>query len=232
MLKIDLHIHTSISKDSQNTLLEYINQAKKLKMKVIGISNHGPKTGVMMGGEVHFRSMARVPKTVEGVRVLKGIEANIIDKDGSTDITERIFEKLDYAMASFHQVSLYKRGDIKTDTRAMIETIKSGRINIITHPYVVGVDIEKVAEAACKNNVLLEIDNNYLKADYLPDIIKMIEIVRKHKDKIIIGGDAHNIWELGDDSKINKIKKEIGLTEDLIINNYQQELFKRLNIKE
>jgi putative hydrolase len=41
MLKIDLHIHTIASGHAQNTILEFINQAKDLKMEVIGISDYG-----------------------------------------------------------------------------------------------------------------------------------------------------------------------------------------------
>ena len=47
-----------------------------------------------------------------------------------------------------------------------------------------------------------------------------------------VNTDAHNIWELADDRPLKKIKKKIGLTDKMIINNYPKELLKQLNINE
>ena len=92
-----------------------------------------------------------------------------------------------------------------------------------------------MSEEACKNNVLLELNLYYLSKsknnpDIIPNIKIMVDVVKQYKKKFIIGSDAHNIWELADDSSLKAIKKQIGLTDNLIINNYPQELFKLLKI--
>lgn len=239
MLKYDLHIHTVASGHAHNTLLEYINQAKGLKMKAIGISEHGPSMDGAAINEVYFRVLDRLPEIVYGVRILRGIEANIIDAKGSIDISEKIIGKLDYIMASLHRGTPYKEKGKKMNTEATIKAIRSGKIDILTHPFFTKdfpMDVEKVFKEACLHNVMLEINLSYVKErkiqpDTFENLKKMISIVKKYKKKVIVGSDAHNIWELADDSGLEKIMNKIGLKENMIINNYPKELFSQLEIE-
>jgi putative hydrolase len=243
MLKIDIHLHTIASGHAHNTILEYVMQAKKLKMRVIGISDHGPSDDTTTAGEIYFKLLERIPQKIEGVRVLKGIEANIIDNKGNLDISDKIADQLDYVMANFHRGSIYKNRGVGKNTEVMLKTIRSGKLNVITHLFdneTFPVDVEKIAEEACKKDVLLELDLQYIKKhinqrksqEHLYNIKKMVKVAKKYKKKLIVNSDAHNIWELGDDSPLKKIKKEIGLTDNMIINNYPKELFKLLKIDE
>lgn len=238
MLKIDLHIHTIASGHAQNTILEYINRAKELKMKIIGFSEHGPAVPGSVS-ETYFKCLDRLPRYVNGVMILRGAEANILDRKGGLDISDKTIEnKLDYVIVQFHKNTGWNGVGIKANTAALVKAIRSGKINIISHPYLhhdFPLDIKKVSDEACKNNVLPEVNLHYLTYDKVKDTIMtdlktMIGIVRKNKKKIIVNSDAHNIWELGDDSALKKIKKKIGLTDNLIINNYPKELLRKLKI--
>lgn len=238
MLKIDLHIHTILSGDSHNTISEYIIQAKKLKMKVIGISDHGP--GIYhVRSHNHFNTIIRIPDKVDGIRILKGIEANIINKKGELDLPDQILSKLDYNLAAIHRGTKYISKDAKTNTIAYVNAIKSGKVKMISHPFHTEFEtfIEPIAVAACENNVLLEVDVAYIKPrkrtkENFEKLKKMISIVKKYKKKVIVNTDSHNVWELADDSVLTtKLKKEIGLTDDMIINNYPKELEKFLGVK-
>jgi putative hydrolase len=209
-------------------------------MKVIGISDHGPSDSETIVSEIYFKTLNRLPKKINGIRVFNGIEANIINTKGELDISDNVIEKLDYVMANFHKETVYKNRGSKKNTEAIINAIRSGKIDIITHPFAIGsfpLDIKKACEEACKNNVLMEINLAYLvgskfKPFTIPNLKIMINTLKKYKKKTIIGSDAHNIWELADDTPLNKIKKEIGLTDDMIINNYPKELFRLLKINE
>jgi putative hydrolase len=239
MLKIDLHLHTIASGHAYSTINEYIVQAKKNHMKIIGFTEHGPGLRKEIS-EVYFRCLDRIPRLVNGVTVFRGVEADI-DNEGNLDITDATIGKLDYVIAGLHIGTAFKDMGIKQNTKTVIKAFKSGKINIISHPFVTSyyqTDILAVAEAACENNVLLEVNVNYLREkqlekhpENLTGLEKMIKIVKKHKQKVIVGSDAHNIWELGDDTPLKKIKKQVGLSEDMIINNYPKELMKLLKIK-
>lgn len=239
MLKIDLHIHTVASRHAHNTILEYINQAKKLKMKVIGISDHGPDSSTTLTDQIYFKELKRIPDVINGIRVLKGTEANIITWDGGIDIKDKIVERLDYVMAGMHFSSPYKDGGLKINTQSMINVIKSGKVDIITHPFntkKLKLDMAKISQAACDHQVLLEMNLSYCsEEDMTPELLDnlkvMIGVVKKNKKKVIVNSDSHNIWELGDDRPLQKYKKQIGLADDLIINNYPKELSTVLGLK-
>jgi len=239
MLKIDLHLHTVASGHAQSTVLEYIEQAKKLHMDVIGISDHGPNNAETLTTEVYFRTLDRIPNIVDGIRVLKGIEANVINESGDIDVSDKLIERLDFVMANIHENAGYLDQGKEGNTETMIRLIRSGKIKIITHPFATksyDIDVRKVAEEACENNVLLEINLSYIKGRKLqpftiPNLKIIIDVVRENGKKIILGSDSHNIWELGDDSSLVPIKEEIGLTNDMIINNYPEELFEFLGVE-
>jgi len=242
MLKIDLHIHTVASRHAFNTMLEYINKAKELKMDMIGFSEHGPANKSTLADNSYFECMPRLPQSVDGIRILKGVEANIIGGKDLIDINKKIEERLDYIMAGFHFGAPYIDQGKEKNTELLIKVIRSGKVDIITHPFntkFFDIDIEKISEVACENDVFLELNISYIKKGVernIPEFIekakKMIAIVKKNNKKLILGSDAHNIWELADDSIIQEKKNELGLTDDMIINNHSEELLKQLNVKE
>jgi putative hydrolase len=240
MLKIDLHIHTVASLHAQSTIFEYVNRAKELGMETIGISEHGPLCKSSHADENYFVTLGRIPRNINGVNVLKGIEANVIDSEGNIDVTERMADGLEYVMCGFHVESGYDDQGLKGNTATIIKTIESGKIDIVTHPFFTvrfKTNVKKIAEAACANDVFLEVNKSYLKEyiirqeNTLENLKEMIKVVKKHGKKVIVNSDSHSIWELGDDSALEQMKDKIGLSDDMIINNYPEELFKLLKIK-
>ena len=78
---IDLHTHALSSGHAYSTVKENIEYAKINNLKYYGISDHG----INMPGGPHlfyFQNLKVIPSEVNGVRVLRGMEANIIDYDG------------------------------------------------------------------------------------------------------------------------------------------------------
>ena len=75
---IDLHTHTMAGGHAYSTLQENIQQAKKMGLKILGYSEHGPN---MPGGPhiFHIANQRVIPRSIDGMIILKGCEANIID---------------------------------------------------------------------------------------------------------------------------------------------------------
>lgn len=236
MLKVDLHIHTIFSGHAYSTVAEYVNRAKELSMDTIGISDHGPAVYSSMTNDYYFAGIKRIPQVIDGLTVLKGVEANIIGPNGELDLADKYLERLDYVMAGFHGEAGFDDRGLDANTSAMIAAIRSGKVSIITHPYVtkeVEFDIKKIAEAACEHDVLLEINTSYLRShrlteNTLDDIETMLKVVKHHGKKIIVNSDAHCIWELGDDEPLEKLRHKIKLNDEMIINNYPEELLRLL----
>ncbi len=80
-----------------------------------------------------FINMRIWPRLVDGVGILRGIEANIKNINGEIDCSGKMFDSLDLIIAGFHEPVL--RHMIKKPIpEAMIATIASGKVHIISHP--------------------------------------------------------------------------------------------------
>lgn len=236
MLKIDLHTHTIHSGHAYATFYEMLEQASKNGMKMIAVTEHGPS----MHGAIskfHFGMGTRAPKDYKGVKVLWGCEANIIDTKGNIDLDKDAIETLDVLLATVHTGTEYKDKGKKANTEAIIKCFKKNHIHIFSHPEALwyDYDFEKVCEAACKNNVLLELNMASLRRlkrkndkHSLNMLKKMVQIAKKHNKKIILNSDAHFLHEVGDDKILKEYWNELGLSYDIIINNYPKELMKIL----
>lgn len=229
MLKVDLHNHTIKSSCGLCTLNEMINESIKRGLDVVGFTDHGPRCGE---AATHFHLYYRLPKYFGKTRVLFGGEFNILNENGHIDATEKILKRLDYVIAGFHNIGEDKE-DIEKNTNSMINVMKIPKVKIISHPTYFGdfvVDIKRVAKAACEHKVLLEINLAHfkckpkLKRESLPAIKKMIEIIKKNNHYVIINSDSHHTSEIGDDSCLDDFREELGLTDDIIINNNMEAL--------
>lgn len=155
----DLHTHTVASGHAYSTLQELIVEAKKKELKVLGFSDHAPS---LPGGAhiYHIHNMNIIPDRIEGLRVLKGVEANIIDYEGNIDIGGESLDSTDYLIASMHPPCI-DSGTIEENTSAIIGAIKNPSVKIIGHPddSRFPVNYEEIVLAAKENNVLLEMNN-------------------------------------------------------------------------
>jgi len=236
MLKIDLHIHTLHSGHAGGTIYEVMGEAARKKMKMIALTDHGPDAH----GSAHesfFNMGKRAPKEYKGVKVLWGCEVNIVDGNGNIDLPEKTLEKIDIFLVGLHNACSYKDLGVEKNTEAVIKCFKKYKPNVFTHPTTIyyEYDIEKVCQAACDNNVLLELNISSLTRleqkhprESLENFKKMIKVVKKNKKKMIVGSDAHFLHEIGEEGLLEKYKKILGITDDMIINNFPDELMEFL----
>ena len=72
----DLHTHTIASTHAYSTVYEMVRCAKAKGLIAIGITDHGPD---MKDGphEWHFSNLNIIPREIDGVAVIRGIEFNI-----------------------------------------------------------------------------------------------------------------------------------------------------------
>ena len=76
MYPVDLHMHTVASTHAYSTLHDYIAEAQQKGIKLFAITDHGPDMADAPH-YWHFMNMHVWPRTVNGVGILRGIEANI-----------------------------------------------------------------------------------------------------------------------------------------------------------
>jgi putative hydrolase len=226
---IDLHCHTISSGHAYSTLQENIAAAVDKKIKILGMSDHGPD---MPGGPhpYHFYNLKVIPKEINGVRILKGIEANILDFDGNVDMPNEILQLLDYTIASLHEPCI-KQGTIDENTRAVTKAMENPYIKIIGHPddsrY--PLDYETIVKSAKKCGVLLELNNSSLNPNSFrvgawENMLLMLKLCKEFEVKIILGTDTHISYEVGEFSNCIKLLKEADFPENLVVNTGVEKL--------
>lgn len=239
-MKIDLHTHTIASGHAFSTLQEMVDAALKKQIEVLAITDHGPTTENGNGAsEYYFRCGHRFSNIINGVRVLFGVEANIINERGKIDLPKDVLKELDVVMVGFHNYCGYNDLGIEKNTQAMINAMKNPFVKMISHPYSsqIKIDIEKIARASIEHNVLLEINASFFYHKIIKDKIiwqkikKMVEILKKNKKKIIINSDAHSSFEVGRFEEVKNKLAELKLTENDLLNNDKSAVFKFFGIK-
>ncbi len=216
----DTHCHTIASTHAYSTLHDYIPVAKTKDIKMFGITDHG----IQMPDsphEWHFGNMKTIPRIIEGVVVLRGIEANICSYHGQLDITPYYDGFLDYAIASFHEQVL-KPGSKQENTQAIIGAMESGLIQIIGHSGnpAYPIDFETIVKAGRDNNVLIEINNSSFRHSRIgsgPRCQEILDMVVKHDGKVSFGSDAHIAYDLGNFGHCINAAEIAGLPEENLI---------------
>ncbi|WP_312948969.1 phosphatase [Superficieibacter sp.] len=221
MYPVDLHMHTVASTHAYSTLSDYIAQAKSKGIKLFAITDHGPDM-VDAPHYWHFINMRIWPRVVDGVGILRGIEANIKPTPGEIDCTGPMLTSLDLIIAGFHE-PVFAPQDQATNTEAMIATIANGTVHIISHPgnpkY--PVDIPAVAAAAAKHNVALEINNSSFTHSRLGSEANCRAVAAAVRDAggwVALGSDSHTAFTLGEFTECRKILDEVNFPEDRILN--------------
>ena len=236
--KIDLHIHTNVNPHAFSTLEENIKAAAKKNMDIIAITNHAPALQDTPHWW-HLVNIAILPEIIEGVRVIKSVEANILDENGKLDINQKIYEKMELVLAGFHTVDEY--GDISNvekNTTAILNLIKKQKADIIVHlgNPIFPVDYEKIVKVAKENNVALEVNNTSLgtitRVGSKKNCKKMLELAKKEGCYISLGTDAHYSGHIGEFQRAIELLEEVNYPEDLIINSSKEIFEKFLKLRQ
>ncbi len=229
-LKGLLHCHTSAS-DGSTSIEELAVGARDAGYQYIGITDHG-QLGPLGGGldpamiERQAAEIDTVNSRVDGLRVLKGIETDIL-VDGTIDDAGGALERLDFVIASIHGRFNMSRDDMTTRlVRAMDDPLvtiighPTGRLLLARNPY--PLDHEAVFTKAAETGVVLEInaDPHRLDLDW-----RLVDQARAAGVRISIGADAHNLTGIGNVVFGIGMARKAGLTADDILNSLPVEAF-------
>ncbi|WP_110954695.1 phosphatase [Anaerosinus massiliensis] len=224
---LDTHTHTIVSGHAYNTLKEMALSAADKKLELLGITEHAPS----MPGTCHefyFANLRAVDRTAYGVELILGAELNILDYCGNIDLAEDKLKKLDYAVASMHDLCI-DSGTREENTAAIIGAIKNPYVNIIGHPDdgFYPLDYEAIARAAKEHHVLLEINNSSLRPDShrvnaWENDTTMLNFCKQYGTSIVMNSDAHAETAVGDHKYAKKLLEKIHFPEELVVNTSVQ----------
>jgi DNA polymerase (family 10) len=195
-LKGDLQVHSNWT-DGANSIMEMADQARKIGLEYIVVTDHS-KYLAMTGGldeeklSEQGKEIDKLNEQLEGIRILKGVELNIL-KDGTLDIPDRALKSLDVACAAVHSHFNMSKQDM---TKRVLKTIENPNVDILLHPTTrqiqkrepIQLDMEKIVVAAKDNGTILDIDSYPDRLDLKDEHIrKAVEV----DAKLGISSDAH-----------------------------------------
>ena len=218
---VDTHTHTNCSTHAFSTIAENIGEAKKKGMEMICMTDHAPS--LPDAPHIwHFNTMRHLPREIDGIKLMFGIEANIVDSQGNVDVPEEELRALDMAVASIHE-PCYARRSSEEVTQTYLNVIKNNPlINIIGHSgnpkftY----DYETVICAAKEYNKCIEINNHSfgIRKGSDRNCMEIAKLCKKNGTRIVVSSDAHNCWQIGEFSKALAMLEEIDFPVELIMN--------------
>lgn len=236
-LVVDTHTHTISSGHSYSTIQENAREAGNNGIQMFNMSDHAPK---MLGGPglFHFANLKAVPKYLYGVRIIKGVELNIMNYDGEVDLPEIYLSRLELCLASLHDVCI-EPSTVEEHTRAAIAVLSNPYIDILAHPGnpLFRLDYERVVKAARDNKKLIELNNNSFttRAGSEYNCHEIALLCKKHGVRVVTGSDAHISFDIGKFDRIEKLLEEIDMPEELVlttsvekVEDYIQERRKRI----
>ena len=223
----DLHTHSIVSGHAYSTLLENINYCAEKGIKILGTSEHAPT----MPGAPHywyFGNMKVVPRVINGVTILRGCEANILDIDGSLDMTDESSRNLDYMIASFHE-PVFKPKSKEENTAAILNVMdKYDKVEILGH---LGnpnyeLDYEAIVKKAKEKNIMIEINNSSLlgssRVGSDVNCKKVALLCREIGTKVILTSDSHINTCIGVFNKGIELLEEIQMPKELVMNDTEK----------
>ena len=228
---LDVHTHTIASGHAYSTLMENAKAASEKGIKVLGTTEHG----ITMPHSPHiwyFNNYKVLPRELYGVTMLYGTEANIIDYDGNLDMDDITLSRMDIVIGSIHD-EVYKVGSVQENTRAFINTIENGKVNIVGHlgnPEV-PVNFEEIVKCAKENDILIEINNSSFTTSRVGsngNCTEIAQLCKKYNAKLIINSDAHFCTLIGEFTEAIDMLESINFPEELIINKDPNEFLLKL----
>jgi DNA polymerase (family X) len=175
-----------------------------LGYQYIGFADHS-QTAAYAGGlrpadiNRQHNEMERIETKLDGIRILKGIESDILG-DGSLDYDEETLKRFDFVIASVHSKLNMQE---KEATKRVLRAIRNPFTTILGHP--TGrlllsregypLDMEAVFDTCAKHRVAVEINANPHRLDL---DWRWMRKAKERGVKFCIGPDAHSVEGLDD----------------------------------
>lgn len=232
----DYHTHTVFS-HGKGTIEDNVKVALDKGLEGIAISDHGPghlTYGIKRSAVPEMRKeIQRLREKYSGIEIYLSVEANTIWGGNFLDIGREETKEYDFVIAGYHygvrkgfcisnwlsahgiRGSKRRQGKAKErNTEMVVQAIERNHIKILTHPGdKADFDIEKIADACARNDVLMEISTHH------PHLtVEEIKASAKYDVKFIISSDAHVPQRVGDFEGGLARAKEAGLDLSRIVN--------------
>ena len=224
-LLADLHTHTLASGHAYSTATELAVAARMAGLELIAITDHGPACPGAPE-QWYFWNLKVLPSVLDGVRLLKGCEANPAETDNGIDLPDSILAQLDFVAVGFHPETGFDQRDRRRNTDALLRVIANPYVDMITHPgneHEFPLDLDAVVAEAAARRVILELNDH----SFAPTSCRASSNHREREFAesalaagvpIAINSDAHFASQVGRFEAALVVAEEIGMEAGRVIN--------------
>jgi putative hydrolase len=239
ILTADYHTHTPYS-HGKNTVLENATAAKNLGLKQIAITDHGFNHllfGLKRSSLPALRAEVEEAERITGVKVLMGMESNLISIDGETDMKQSDLQYFDIYLCGIHEVLKYKtfpdmhkimvsnyfyyklgkkppQNVIDNCTKAYVNMVKNNPVDILTHiNFKCCCDLKEVAKVCADYGTYIEINT---KKRHVSG--EELNLMAEQGVRFVIDSDAHTADRVGDTKIAEELLKEANIPLEQIDN--------------
>lgn len=217
----DTHVHSIVSGHAYTTILENAAAAKEKEIPILCCTDHSPE---LAGAPIdyYFGNLPRVlPTEYDGVRLLPGVELNIMDHKGTIDLEEKWLEPLDWVIASFHSPCIAPATK-KLHTETWLAIAENPLIHVIGHcgDERYKSDYETVVKAFAEHGKIVEINVNSFETrpNSLENCTEIARLCKEYGVPIVVSSDAHFSTLIGEVQPALDMLDDIEFPEKLILN--------------
>lgn len=199
-LRGDLHAHTKAT-DGHDSLRDMAEAARAAGLEYLAITEHSRRLAMAHGLDAErlarqIDEIERLNASLEGMRLLKGIEVDILD-DGSLDLPDAILARLDLVVGAVHS-----HFDLPRDrqTERILRAMDHPCFTLLAHPLgrliesreAYDVDMLRIIRHARERGCHLELNAQPERLDLLDT---WCMAAREHGVLVAIDSDAHSVHD-------------------------------------
>ncbi len=196
-----VHTHSTWS-DGRSSLEEMARAAAAMGLRYLTVTEHSAAAAYAGGLDearvrLQWEEIARVQEAVPGVRLLRGLEVDILE-DGALDLPDRLLAQLDLVIASVH---IRHGQDEAAMTARVLRALDHPCTDVLGHP--TGrllqkrepspVNMAAVVERAARRGVLLEVNGNPDRMDLSAEHVRL---ALQAGARLVVSADAHSTLAL------------------------------------
>lgn len=221
----DIHTHClSSGHGTHDTITDMARTAAERSLQILGISDHGPATPSAADSS-YFRNLLLADRKKFGVKLLYGVELNILNTEGDVDLEDTLIRSLDYAFVSMHH-PVFSSRTAAANTDAYIRAMRHPGVRFLGHPDDgrFPVDYRRLLTAAKENHVYPEINNASLmpdayRTDGFHNSLQILALCKELSLPVLLSSDSHGRKHIGDMQYIFPLLSQCGFPPHLILNS-------------
>ena len=249
--RCDVHTHTLFSRHAYSTVREDVLAARDAGLELLGVTDHfsdmlypsADLTHADVRDYQYFVNSVVWPRVWEGVRVLRGAEADVrtlegrlfgqdvmlerdlvgIPLDGTGSLYDHVVASCDYVIASVHYREFARDATVAQGTEMYLGALAQPKVLVLGHTGRAGVlfDVPELVGEAARQHKLVEINSHSLEARRREGRTwktcrKIAETCAELGCQIVISSDAHICCDVGSVSAALEMLDEIHFPQELV----------------